>query len=89
MVEQAVYSAIGQFNDGTASFISVLRRLGINPGHFTTAQCREKDIRRIDCSKRKSTDTVMSRRKHLRAVRKGFLDKNAEVEGETYSKGAF
>ena len=38
----------------------------------------------------KSTDTVKNKRKKLRAIRKGLIDKEKYQEGgESYSKGSF
>lgn len=52
-------------------------------------KCKLKDANRIDCSRRKSSEVGQRRRKVLRAIKKGFLDKNTEQEGEMYVKGGF
>ena len=37
----------------------------------------------------KSSVDTKKRRKHLRAVRKRYIDKNTETEGVTYAAGPF
>ena len=38
---------------------------------------------------KKSDDTTKRQRMKLRAIRKGYQDKNQENEDETYASGAF
>jgi len=42
---------------------------------------------RIKEANRKATDKSKGRRKNLRGIRKGFDDKNAMEEGDTYEYG--
>ena len=85
----AVASAVISYNEGTKGLLSVYRKLGIEPGHYTVSGFQKCDIARVKEANRKSTDRTQKRRKKLRAIRKGFNDKNALEEGETYGYGAF
>ena len=48
----------------------------------------DKDCIRITCAKRKSSHIAIQRRKVLRALKKGFIERNKE-EGTSYSAGEF
>ena len=56
--------------------------------HFSNF-CSEGDTNRIIAMESKSSTTTKLRRKYLRAVRKNYIDKNKEAEGETYASGNF
>ena len=77
------------YNDGVQGTLPVLTKLWIEHGFFTADACRKADICRVKQVNRKSTNKIKQRRKTLRAVRKGFNDKNEQEEGETYGSGAF
>lgn len=47
------------------------------------------DVARVKECDQKSSEPVKKRRKKLRAIRKGFNDRNELDEGETYASGAF
>ena len=81
-IEEAVYSAIGQFNDGNASILSLFQYLGLQPGAFTTAHAVGADTMRLYGVKHKSSEPAKKRRKVLRAKRKGFpkIKKNRRKE---------
>ena len=79
-VEEAVYSAIGQFNDVNASILSLFQYLGLQPGAFTTAHAVGADTMRLYGVKHKSSESAKKRRKVLRAKRKGFQDKKEQEE---------
>ena len=74
---------------GAQGTLPALAKLGIEHGFFTADACRKADICRVKQANRKSTKKVKQRRKTLRAVRKGFNDKNKQEEGETYGSAAF
>ena len=82
-------SAVICYNDGVQRALPVLRKLGIEHGFFTADACRKANICRVKQANRKSPSKVKQRRKTLRAVRKGFNDKNEQEEGGTYGSGAF
>ncbi|KAI0232040.1 hypothetical protein LSAT2_017638 [Lamellibrachia satsuma] len=79
-VEEAVYSAIGQFNDVNASILSLFQYLGQQPGVFTTAHAVGADTMRLYGVKHKSSESAKKRRKVLRVKRKGFQDKKEQEE---------
>ena len=89
VLKTAVASAVICYNDGVQGTLPVLTKLGTEHGFFTPNACRKADICRVKLANRKSTNKVKQRRKTLRAVRKGFNDKNEQEEGETYGSGAF
>ena len=89
VVEQSCCSAVCHFNDGAASLIKTLERLGVKTGQFTVAGCKKIDQRRIDHSVRKMTDQVKARRKRIRAIKKGYTDKQNEIEGCVHAAGEF
>ena len=87
VIKAAVASAVICYNDWVQG---TLRDRDRDRTWFLTANaCRKADICRVKQAKRKSTNKVKQRRKTLRAVRKGFNDKNEQEEGETYGSEAF
>ena len=88
-VEQGVALAVAHFNDGSRALLNVLNIMGIVPGYFTTKACHKSDTDRINKSKKKFTDKQKQRRKTLRAIHKGYIDRNEQKEGVTYEAGAF
>ena len=75
VIEDATYSAVSYFNDGSTSIKSMLCELKLVPGHFTIADLHKADDIRIYFAKRKSLQTSKKRRKILRAKKKNFQDK--------------
>ena len=78
VVEQSVSMAVGQFNDGATTSVKVLKKMGIEPGYFMSKLTMDKDCKRITCAKRKSYHIAIQRRKVLRVLKKGFIDRNKE-----------
>ena len=64
-------------------------RNGITPGYFILSGMHLRDKERAKEMDKNSSETVISRRKKLRATRKGYIDQNTEEEGETYASGGF
>lgn len=89
IVEDAVFSAVAYYNDGASSVMKIHLNLGINPKWYTSLMCSLKDKVRIEQSAAKSSDRVKKRRKALRAIKKGFIDQQKQVEGEVYTPGGF
>jgi len=58
-------------------------------GKFTAQFCVKKDNDRISVMERKSKIENKNRRKRLRAVKKGFSDRDEENEGVVYGAGLF
>ena len=75
------------FNSGMNGVISVLRDLGMVPGHFTMAVGQKKNTIRMQNVDLKTSSSKM-RRKKLHNVRKGFIDAHVE-KGVTYEAGRF
>ena len=61
----------------------------MEPGWYCEAGLNKDDTLHIKTMNRKSLDANKKRRKKLRALRKGYDDKNLDEEGETYAPGAF
>ena len=74
-----VDSAIISFNFGASRLLDVFKEYGLQDTLYINTFCRKKDISRI-----KESDKGKSSRKRLRAVRKGFGDKEKEGEGVVY-----
>lgn len=87
-IEDAVYCAVAQFNDGNVSVLKHFEKLGITPGRFTSSAAGAVDQKRIYWSDLKSSEAAKKHRKHLRAVKKGFQDINEEKEGNVYESGS-
>lgn len=88
-VQIAAASAVLHFNTGPIGIINVMKRLGIEKGHFTNAGSDKKSRKRMKSMERKNTDRFKKRRKQLRALKKGWQDKEVQQEGETYAAGKF
>ena len=88
-VEIAAASAVIHFNDGPAAMNSVLSRLGISKCFYCTIGYEKKERKRKRSIEVKNTDKSKQRRKQLRALKKGWQDKEMEEEGETYAAGKF
>ena len=83
-------SIIFNYNDGFVGRRKVFEELNIDCGSYFHDIAVSKDTKRQKGCKRKSTGEGKQRRKKLRAIRKGFQDKERELEGdETYKSGAF
>ena len=90
VLQIAVCSAVIEFNDGYCGINSVYGHLGLTSGKFTEAFCVRVDELRIKEMMRKSSEKAKNRRKKLRSIRKGFIDREKEDEGtESYQSGAF
>ena len=71
-VEEAVYSAIGQFNDGSASILSLFQYMGLQPGAFTTAHAVGADTMRLYGAKHKSSKSAIKVSQGAVSEKKGF-----------------
>jgi len=82
-------TAIISFNDGLNGLTEVFNLIGMSTGYYTSKLTKSIDKSRISLSVKKSDETIMKRRKQLRAQRKGFTDKHNDEEGDVYVSGAF
>lgn len=88
-VELATFLAVGHFNDGSKTLLTVLEALGIDPGYHCRKACKKLDHDRIRHSRRKSQEESKKRRRQLRNYKKGFTDTLEAREGPSYEAGAF
>lgn len=56
ILEEAVYSSVGLFNDGNSSVMRQFELLGISNNDCTKSACRSSDSRRIQDSLLKSSE---------------------------------
>ena len=81
-------SAIIAYNDGFFKLKDVFTKLGIPIGKYFLQGATKRDENRIDGSLKKSSDSAKQSRKTSRAVKKGYMDAEKEVEGgQSYSAG--
>lgn len=72
-VQLATYLAVGQFNDGCKTILSVLENLGIDPGVHLSKASKKIDKDRIRHSRRKSSDMSKRRRRKIRQAKKDIM----------------
>ena len=65
------------YNDAFSGLLKVLQKCGLKAGTFTEKYAQTRDTLRV-----KASETVKKRRKQLHSKRKGYQDKNEEVEGK-------
>ena len=88
-VQLATYLAVGHFNDGSKTILSVLENLGVEPGVHSSKACKKIDKDRIRHSRRKSSETSKKRRRKIRHAKKGYHEAQEAKEGPQYEAGAF
>ena len=79
--EMGINSAVLHFNDGTNGVKEVLHSFGLY-GCITSKASRIHNLKRVREMEKKSTDKVKKRRKTLRTIKKGYLDKESTKEKE-------
>ena len=90
VLEIGVASVVINFNDGMSGFEKLFSRLNLSFGVIIKSGAIEKDQQRIKNMNNKFQETVKMKRKKLRAVRKGYIDKEKDNEGgELYLTGNF
>ena len=73
-----------------SGFEKLFSRLNLSFGVIIKSGAIEKDQQRIKNMNNKFQETVKMKRKKLRAVRKGYIDKEKDNEGgESYLTGNF
>ena len=83
-------SAVLDFNEGPSGIHSILNHFNIDSGIFTKISSAEKLKARVRGIIKKESEAVKRRRKQLRSMRKGYLDREKEEEGgESYVPGAY
>ena len=90
ILEIGVSSAVLEFNEGTAGIFSVFLKLGIHTGKYMNKATSVSNATRISSALKKSSKQGLVRRKKLRAIKKGFSDKEKETEQvDSYISGAY
>ena len=90
VLESGVYSSVLTYNDGFISLKNLFKKLDIKPGKYFLEGAYAWDCLHVGNIDQKELKVVKDRRKKLRAIRKGFVDKYRENEGgDTYSSGHF
>ena len=77
VLEMSVSSAILSFNSG---LFEVFTNCGLEVGSYVETFCYLEDASKVICGNVKSSKSVKKRRKTLRSVKMGFVDKEAEEE---------
>ena len=89
-MQLGVNSAVIGLNEAGNGVMRVLEKLGIDIGKETVGGTARKNKTKIKKMNLKTLDSTKMRRKQLRKVRKGFLDKERETEKEeSYVTGGF
>ena len=88
-VELATYLAVGHFNDGARTLMSIVEELGMVPGSHCRKACEKLDHDRIRHSNRKSGEEAKKRRKQIRNWKKGFNETLEAREGPSYEAGGY
>ena len=89
-LEIAVYSAVIEFNEGSHGINDVFNNMGLASGSQCSNLTKKRDTSRVKKMIRKSSDKEKKKRKTLRGVKKGYLDKQKELEPqESYIAGGY
>ena len=87
-LEIGVYSAVIEFNEGCQVIHKVLKYIGLDTGSQLTTKSMQWDSVHINKMVKKCSEKGKKRRKTLRGVEKGYLDKEKELEPkESYIAG--
>ena len=90
VLEIGAASAIINFNDGVCGFLKLYRNINIEFGGMTITGAVNKDKLRVNNMDRKSQNSVKTQRQKRRGQRKGFIDREKDIEGEdSYATGNF
>ena len=80
----------GKTQNANEGIHSILNYFNIDSGIFTKLSSAEKLKARVRGIIKKESEAVKRRRKQLRSMRKGYLDREKEEEGgESYVPGAY
>ena len=90
VLEISMNSAIIAFNDGSTAVDKVISAGGIEPSIFMQEGLRKLDCNQIKKMNHKSSAKGKIRRKQLRAIKKGYIDIEKELEKDPqYNSGGF
>ena len=82
-----VSSAVLCFNDGEMFLEKVFFKFNMEPGSNLRSYCANRDAARVAKMENQCSTPVKARRKKLRAIRKGFTDRDEVKEGNVYGSG--
>ena len=88
VLEMSVSSAVISFTSGKRGLFDVYHHCDLQPGPYTELYCYLDDASKVIRGNIKSSTSTKKRRKTLRSIAKGYVDKEAE-ERPSYSSGAF
>lgn len=74
-VELAVCFSVIKFNSGLIGLEGFFKRFGVEPGVYFYGSAEKIDIKWLQHSTTKNKEVTEQRRKTLRLIRKGYLDK--------------
>ncbi len=89
VLELATASAVINYNEGARGLLSVMEELGIEPGRKMREASIKADTVSIKKIRHKSSEKEKKEKNKLRSIKKGFIDNEQALEGETYQSGAF
>ena len=90
LLEIGICSAVIEFNDGKSGLTPIIQVLGLHVSKFMLSAFRKRDTDRIKNIQRKSLTKAIKMKRKLRAIRKGFLDKEKENDIiPAYSAGSY
>jgi len=81
-LETCVASAVIDFNDGVSGIVEIFEHMSIKPGKVLINFCNASNAEQIAEAETQNSKIVKLRRKQLRGLRKGYLDKEDEIENE-------
>ena len=88
--EQTSKNILTYINDGMSGFEKLFSRLNLSFGVSTKSGAIDKDQQRIKNMNNKFQETVKMKKKKLRSVKKGYIDKEKHNEGrQSYLTGNF
>ena len=88
VIEMSVSSAVISFNSGKRGLFDVYHGCNLETGSYTELFCYLDDASKVCRQNIKSSVVTKKRRKTLRSIAKGYIDKEPEEE-PSYSNGAF
>ena len=88
MLESGVYSSVLTYNDGFTLVRMFLKKHDIKPDKYFWEGAYSRHCLRVENMDQKALKVAKDERKNLRAIRKGFVDKDREnEEGDAYPSG--
>ena len=88
-LEICVSSAVLEYNTGKKGIEIVMNKAGLKIGRLQSESYHNVQSRQKRHMIRKSSERFKRRRKDLRAIKKHWIDKSKEQEGETHEAGGF